>query len=707
MLFPSIVSDVELTRVMFGDAHKGDDLPDVLGVISTSSSEGLTETVQQSPRATPLLTEHARNVFLHPGVTGHRADATSDSAQFGRNWSPRFVLIDEPAELDNRLIFLAEDEDAGLQLRTEVQSLRAGSLRIRHALKNIAAGTYLLEGLEVRIPVPDDYSEVLDFSGRHEYEREPQRHHIADGAWVRESRKGRPDFSGSLVFVGTAGFDFHHGEVICAQPAWSGNSVITVERDAAEAAGIAVGELLLPGEVCLESDEEYIMPWVMITASSTGLDPIANSLHTWERSLSAHPETQPVTLNVWEAVMFNHNLDALKDIADRAASLGVERYVLDDGWFHSRRDDHAGLGDWWVDTAVWPHGLHPLVDYVHNHGMQFGLWFEPEMVNPDSDLYRQHPDWAMRASARTPEFHRNQLVLDLTNREAFEHVFQAMCAVLDEYGIDYVKWDHNRELLEGGSPAQGGAPCIHNQTLAYYRLLDQLKERYPHVVWESCASGGGRIDLGVIEKVGRFWNSDMTDALSRQKIQRWTVQTVAPEYLGAHISQPTSQQSGRSFSLDFRAATAVFFSFGIEWDIRTASDEDLEQMRRWITWYKQHREFLHTGIFERLDIADAAVLAHGVVSQDGSEAIIAHVQYEESSHNRGVYLRIPGLTKLGQYKLSWTGPAPVHASRETLDEKGPIGDAVVSGEYLERVGIRIPRCAPETIRMIHIAQVSQ
>jgi alpha-galactosidase len=704
MLFPSIISNDPCTRVLLTDARQGDDLPDVLAVMSASEPEDFSEAVEQSPRATPLLTEHSRNVFIHPGITGQRVDSSSTSARFGRDWSPRFVLSEDPIASDNRLLLSSQDVDAGLRLTTEIQSLRGGSLRIRHVLKNIGYGTYLLEGLELRIPLPDDFSEILDFSGRHEHERDPQRHPIADGAWVRESRKGRPDFSGSLVFVGTKGFDFHHGDVMCVQPAWSGNSVVAVERDAADVAGVAVGELLLPGEICLEPDEEYTMPWVMVTASSAGLDPIANSLHTWERGLSSHPDTQPVTLNVWEAVMFNHDLGALQDIADRAASVGVERYVLDDGWFHSRRDDHAGLGDWWVDSEVWPEGLHPLIDYVHQHGMQFGLWFEPEMVNPDSDLYREHPDWAMRASSRTPEFHRNQLVLDLTNPEAFDHVFRAMSAVLDEYGIDYVKWDHNRELLEGGSPSKGCAPCIHEQTLAYYRLLDQLKSRHPNVVWESCASGGGRIDLGVIEKVGRFWNSDMTDALSRQKIQRWTVQTVAPEYLGAHISQPTSQQSGRSFSLDFRAATAVFFSFGIEWDIRGASDADLKQMQRWIAWYKKHRAFLHTGVFERLDVADDAVLAHGVVAQDGSEAIIAHVQYEESSHNRGVYLRVPGLAKHGRFALAWTGPAPVQASRESLDSRGPVGDALMSGEYLERVGIRIPRCAPETMRMIHIVQ---
>ena len=210
-------------------------------------------------------------------------------------------------------------------------------------------------------------------------------------------------------------------------------------------------------------------------------------------------------------------------LVGRAARLGVERFVLDDGWFHARRTDTAGLGDWWVDRSVWPDGLKPLADAIHDHGMQFGLWFEPEMVNPDSDLYREHPDWVLQATGRLPLPHRNQQVLDLTNPDAFAHVLEQISTVLGECGVDYVKLDHNRDLLEAGTNTRGGAPAVHEQTVAYYRLLDTLRGRFPNIQWESCASGGGRIDLGVIEHVERVWTSDMTDALSRQRIQPWRV----------------------------------------------------------------------------------------------------------------------------------------------------------------------------------------
>ncbi|WP_236632676.1 alpha-galactosidase [Bifidobacterium xylocopae] len=649
--------------------------------------------------------EHALEVYLHPGIEGQRMMTDGATAALEGDWSPRFIVDREPDKDERCLAIHASDRYCGLELTTEVEALAGGSLRIRHTLRNVAPGTYLLQTLTVRVPVADDQTEILDFAGRHERERQPRRHKLEDGAWVREFRWGRTGFEGPVVMVGTPGFDFHHGRVVCVQPAWSGNTSLRVDRDSATAAGVSVGELLLPGEVALGQGDEYSTPWVFVTASEAGLDPIMHGLHDWERTLSEHPRTQPVTLNVWEAVMFDHDLAKLKDIADRAARIGVERYVLDDGWFHLRRDDTAGLGDWWVDPDVWPDGLSPLVDYVHDKGMQFGLWFEPEMINPDSDTYRQHPDWAMRARDEDPRLQRNQLVLDLTNPEAFEHVYGQMSAILEKYRIDYVKWDHNRDLLEAGSDAHSRRPAVHEQTQAYYRLLDRLRQRFPKVAWESCASGGGRMDLAAIERVKRFWNSDMTDALSRQLIQRWTVQTIAPEYIGAHISQPTSQQTRRTFSLDFRAATAVFCSFGIEWDIRQASEADLERLSQWIDWYKANRDFLHSGDFTRLDLADPAVLAHGVVARDGSRAIVAHIQYEESASNRGVFLRVPGLDPQSHYKLTWTSPIEPEATLESLDPIGPLGQEAASGEYLGRIGFRMPRCRPQTARLVEITRL--
>jgi alpha-galactosidase len=634
-------------------------------------------------------------LYARPGLRGHRAD--------GSGWSTRFVTTQ--VSTDERLVIEAVDDAVGLALTTEVEALTGGALRARHTITNNGTDDYLLDGLELTIPVPDRCTELLDFTGRHERERTPQRHTLTDGLWLRETRRGRTGLEApTLLVAGATGFDFARGEVISVHVACSGNSVLRAERGPSESTTLGGGELLLPGEVRLAPGESYTMPWVVIT-SGDGLDELAAAAHTWQRSLDAHPSEQLVTLNVWEAVYFDHDLDRLRAIADRAARIGVERYVLDDGWFGARRDEHTGLGDWTVSEDVWPDGLGPLVDHVRGLGMEFGLWFEPEMVNPNSETYRAHPDWILQVDDRIPVLHRNQLVLDLTREDVWTYLRDSIDAVLSAYDIGFVKWDHNRDLLEAGSNARNGAAVGHEQNRAYFRLLDDLRERHPAVSWESCASGGGRIDLEVIEHVQRVWTSDMTDALSRQHIQRWTGQLLAPEYLGAHISAPTSHQTGRTLSLDFRAATALFGSFGIEWDITAASDDDLDALADWIERYKTYRPLLHSGRVVRIDVADPAVFAHGVIANDAGSALLAHVQLDEAMSNRGVELRIRGLRRDTDYDLTWEGPVHDRVTSYTvgLDPAGPSGGVAVSGAALADVGLWLPRCRPNTIRLIRIA----
>jgi alpha-galactosidase len=573
-------------------------------------------------------------------------------------------------------------------------------------LTNLGEAPYLLAGVEIAVPVPDTFIELMDFTGRHERQRVPQRHLIGDGLWVRESRAGRPGLdSASALIAGTCGFGFGTGEVIAVLVASSGNSTLSLQRSGADGPTLSAGELLLPGEIVLASGEVYTMPWVIVVAATDGLDSMASALHRWQRSLDAHPDVQPVTLNVWEAVYFDHDLAKLMRLADLAAEVGVERFVLDDGWFRGRRDDRAGLGDWWVDGEGWPEGLEPLIDHVRALGMEFGLWFEPEMVNPDSDLFRSHPDWILSTGGRVPLLHRNQLVLDLTNHDAWTYLRDRICDILDAHEIDYVKWDHNRDLLEAGSAHHGGAPGAHEQNLAYYALLDDLRERHPRVAWESCASGGGRIDFGVLERVQRVWTSDMTDALARQQIQRWTQQIVAPEYLGAHVSAPTSHQTGRTLPLDFRAATAMFGAFGIEWDLTQATRGDLDRLAQWCRLHKQYRSLLHGGRMVRMETSDPAGLAHGVISEDASLALVAHVQMDESAHNRGVVICVPRLDPHGHYRLSWEGPEDGSGVPPAGDPAGPSGGVAVSGAMIAEVGIWLPRRQPETIQLIRIERV--
>ena len=327
---------------------------------------------------------------------------------------------------------------------------------------------------------------------------------------------------------------------------------------------------------------------------------------------------RPVTLNSWEAVYFNHDVEQLIRLIDLGAQIGAERFVIDDGWFGSRRDETRGLGDWWVAPDVYPQGLHPLVDRVRGHGMQFGLWVEPEMVNLDSDVARAHPYWVLQMPGRMPPPARQQQVLDLTNPDCFDYLRTALVALLDEYEIGYLKLDHNRDLVDAGSPAAGGRPAVHEQTLATYRLMRELKAHQPGLEIESCSSGGARADLGVMEICDRIWVSDDTDAQERLRIQRWTMTLLPPEMLGNHIGSSPSHQTGRQHSVAFRGATALIGHLGVEWDLRTVSDAELGEVKMWIALYKGLRSLLHTGLVVRGD--EDGVWLTGVVSPDRTRA---------------------------------------------------------------------------------------
>jgi alpha-galactosidase len=452
---------------------------------------------------------------------------------------------------------------------------------------------------------------------------------------------------------------------------------------------IGGGELLLPGEIALAEGESYATPWVYLAATESGLDGLSAQFHGYLRARPAHPgSARPVTLNVWEAVYFDHDFGRLAALADLAAGIGVERYVLDDGWFRGRRDDRAGLGDWWVDDDVWPGGLHRLTDHVRALGMQFGLWIEPEMVNPDSDLYRAHPDWILAAGQRVPPLQRHQLVLDLTREDVTVYLLDRIGALLSEYPIDYVKWDCNRDIIDGGSAARAGAPAAHEQAAAVYALLDELRRRHPAVEWESCAAGGGRVDLAMLDRVQRIWTSDMTDALARQRIQRWTGQLVPPEYLGAHVSAPFSHQTGRYMPLSLRGATALFGHFGIEWDITGADRVELAELTEWIGLYKRHRALIHSGRVVRLDTPDDTAWMHGVVAAGPSPALMSYVQLDEPVSDEPAALRVPGLDPRRRHRVTDVTPGQRAAQRAGLAD-APVAGIEVSGAALAGIGLAI------------------
>ncbi len=662
-------------------------------------------------RPCALLPEHGLGWFGRPGLSGHRLDAGNRPVA-GRDWSPVF----RPTGIESdgrRAVVSAEDVTAGLRLVTEAEAVQGGAIRVRHTLTNTGPQPYVVDSLEVVFPLPAQAGEVLDFTGRQTAERIPQRHQLGDGLWLREGRRGHTGHdSATVVVAGEPGFRFGHGDVFGVHVAWSGNTVHRVERLPSSLletddgphrllpglTTIGGGELLLPGEITLAEGETYTTPWVFFAASRAGLDSLAAQFHGYLRSLPAHPRTpRPVNLNVWEAVYFRHDFGTLAELADIAAGIGVERYVLDDGWFTGRRSDRAGLGDWQVDEAVWPGGLHRLADYVLARGMQFGLWIEPEMVNPDSELYRAHPDWILSAGGRVPPLQRHQLVLDLTRPEVADYLFRRISAVLSRYPISYVKWDCNRDVIDAGSGLRAGAPAAHAQVLGVYALIDRLRRQHPDVEWEACAAGGGRIDLAILERFQRVWPSDMTDAQARQSIQRWTGQLVPPEYLGAHVSAPFSHQTGRYMPLPLRCATAMFGHMGIEWDITQASQEELDQLAAWIELHKRHRDLIHSGRMVRLDSIDDTAWMHGVVAADQSTALMCYVQLDVPRHDQAVAMRIPGLDPARRYQATDVTPEP---GASLVNDHGSGVD--VSGAALAEIGLAIAPQRPLTAAVILI-----
>ena len=538
----------------------------------------------RAPHQPGIWRENARGFLGRPALIGDRD---------GLDWSPEFE-VSRVESSPTAITIESVDAAASLSVTVTFELAPAGVLTVAQTVTNTGDTPYHLHELTTWLPLPAQASDILDFTGHWGHERQPQRRPIQVGAWARESREGRsgPDHTiVQLALAERAGF--RSGEVWALGVQWSGNSRQVVERTASGTTAIGAGELLLPGEVVLGAGETYAAPPIAAAWSGAGIDGVSDRLHRWLRARPQHPSSpRPLSLNVWEAVYFDHSLPKLVELADLAASIGVERYVLDDGWFLGRRQDDAGLGDWVVDPVVWPEGLHPLVDHVTGLGMQFGLWFEGEMVNPDSELYREHPEWIFHVGDRVPAPSRNQQVLDLGHEGAYQHVLGQVDAILSEYDIGYIKWDHNRVLVE---PAHLGRAGVRRQTEAIYRLFDELKRRHPGLEIESCASGGGRVDLGMVHHADRFWTSDMTDAIERQGIQRWTGIAIPPEMLGAHVASPTSHQTQRTTSLPFRAITALFGHAGLEWDITTASAEELEHLATWSAYYRANRELLHSG----------------------------------------------------------------------------------------------------------------
>ncbi|MFL0409960.1 alpha-galactosidase [Microbacterium paludicola] len=592
----------------------------------------------------------------------------------------------------------------GLRLRTLIR-IAHGVVTLAHEVVNTGDTALDIGWIEATLPVPKRADHLTTFSGRWSREKAPLTTPAPRGSVARQSRRGRPGHDSPYVQILSAGTPRNRsGELWAVHVAWSGDTTWRTDRTPDAVQLLGGGELLRPAEVRLSPGEAYRTPEVVFVHSSEGLDGLSARFHRRLRARPRHPRPpRPLVLNTWEAVYFDHDPVRLKRLADRAAEVGIERFVLDDGWFQGRHDDTTSLGDWIPDDAVWPEGLRDLADHVHGLGLQFGLWFEPEMVSLDSDVARANPDWLLHDPAHLeadPRLSwRTQYVLDLANPAAYAHVRDRMSELIGTLGIDFVKWDHNRDLIE---PLHDGRPGTHAQTLAAYALMDELRERHPGLEIESCSSGGARSDLGVLDHTDRVWASDSNDPVERQEIQRWTQLMLPPELVGGHVGPTRSHSSGRTTDLSFRLATSLMGSAGFEWDLLTLTDEEVATVARFAALYRELRSVIHGGVAVHPDLDDPAWRVSGAVAADAAEAVFTVAAVSTIEDARPAPIPLPGLDPAARYRVRVRDDIGLPEHGWVTPEWLRNGEVVLPGSVLRDVGLQFPVFWPDQAIVLHL-----
>jgi len=633
------------------------------------------------------------------GFAAHRA---------GCDWGSQFNVVDV-AQDGRRLRVTCLDPRTQIGLAYCIRlHEESGILTIGGTLTN--HGTEMLDLNDMAtacLPLPARMTEIIGFTGRWAGEFQRERLARFAGGYLRENRRGR---SSHDVFPGvilcTSATTENAGEAYGLTLAWSGNHRVRVDTLSDGRVFASLGALFLPGEIRLAAGAHYTSPDIIASYSPHGFAEMSRSFHSHVRSHILTPamraKPRPVHYNTWEAVYFDHGIGQLKAIADKAAAIGAERFVLDDGWFGTRRDDRSGLGDWIVSDAVYPQGLKPLVDHVTGLGMEMGIWFEPEMVNPDSDLFRAHPDWVLQIQGVEQIAFRHQFVLDISRTEVSHYLFERIDAILSDHDISYIKWDMNRDHNHPGD--QRGRPRSDAQVRALWALLDRLRAKHPKLEIESCASGGGRADLGILAHTDRIWTSDTNDAIDRQAIQHGASYFLPLEVLGAHVGPAHCHVTGRTLSMAMRAGTALMGHMGMELNLLTEPEADLAELKAAIALYKQYRGLLHSGALQRLDTPHYLV-AMGVVAQDRGEALFSVTLV--TGHARTlpdrVYFR--GLDPARHYrlKLVWPRHRTARAAPSVIEALDlSTSGAIICGDALMKAGLQLPLVFPETTLLFHL-----
>lgn len=474
--------------------------------------------------------------------------------------------------------------------------------------------------------------DFVHFYGRHAMERIMERTPLHHGLQSVGSRRGFSSHQHNpfvILCSHNAGED--HGNCYGASFVYSGNFAAEAEVTQADCTRMTMGIHDAQFNFELQPQESFTAPEVMLSFSSEGLGKLSQNYH---KAIRYHicrgkykTARRPILINNWEATYFNFNTEKLLDIAREAKKLGVEMLVMDDGWFGKREDDVSGLGDWFVNEKKLGGKLKELVDGVNEIGLKFGIWFEPEMISEDSDLYRAHPDWALQIPGRAPTRGRQQLVLDFSREDVRTCIFDQMCAILESSNIEYVKWDANRHLTDVWSaplPAERQGEVFHRFILGLYDFLEKITQRFPNVLFEGCSGGGGRFDAGMMYYHPQIWCSDDTDAVERLEIQYGTSFAYPVSTMGAHVSVCPNHQTGRSVSMKTRGVVAMAGTFGYELDITKLSEEDKQTVKEQIEEFKKYYDLIQNGDYYRLtdDGRKSPFVAWEFVSADKKEALL-------------------------------------------------------------------------------------
>ncbi len=534
------------------------------------------------------------------------------------------------------------------------------------------------------LPAPQQSDEMIDVSGRWCGEFQLSRTAWAPGMRYRENRTGRTGhehFPG--LIVPCRGATNTQGEAYAFHYGWSGGHRMIAEELQDGRRQIQWGHA---ARMETATATQFKTAPLYIVYSDTGLNGCAvafqrhlrDRIVTWPKPAAP----RPVHYNCWEAVYFDHNVPVLQDIANRAAALGAERFVLDDGWFGNRNDDTRSLSDWTVDPRKYPDGLTPLIDHVHGLGMTFGIWFEPEMINEDSDIHRAHPDWALGSEDQT--LGRQQKALNMALPEVRGFLFDRMSAILRDNDIDYIKWDHNRVLPMPDA----------SQTRGSYALIDRLRAAFPLVEIESCASGGGRIDFGILQRTQRVWLSDSNDALERLRIQHDAALFLPLSVTGSHVGPRQCHTSGRTLDMSFRAWVAAQRHMGFEMDPRELNESETAILAEVTRWWKDNRHWMQTADILRLDSPDPAVIAEQQLARDKDRFVVFAGKAATSAQIAPRPLRLTGLELDAMYRIALTNRHTLHhLSRGTTALKTEALD--LSGTYLMGHGVTLPWSFPE------------